>query len=240
MSTNKENISLNTSAVKPIYGITPFTMLDYPDKTACILWFAGCNMRCSYCYNPDIVFGKGKHSFNDVLAFLNKRKNLLDGVVLSGGECTMHSGLERLLETIRSMGFLIKIDTNGSRPEKLEKLIQSNLIDYIALDFKAPSGKFGTITASDLYAEFSQTLSMLIHYKFPFEVRTTVHSELLSQNDIQEMTNTLEKFGYNGNYYLQYFRNETETIGNVSKSRNNYLQTNLLNTKLNVMTRNEG
>lgn len=137
------------------------------------------------------------------------------------------------------MGFKVKIDTNGSRPNKLESLINANLIDYIALDFKAPSNKFSTITASNLYLEFCQTLSMLIENNFPFEVRTTIHSDLLSQDDIQSMTNTLENLGYKGQYFLQYFRNETDTIGKLANSTKNYLETSLLKTKLKLITRNE-
>jgi pyruvate formate lyase activating enzyme len=108
VNTNNEYNLTKADATKPVYSITPFTLLDYPHKTACILWFAGCNMKCVYCYNPDIVFGKGKISISEVLNFLNRRKSLLDGVVLSGGECTSHKNIRQLLQEIKKLGFLVK------------------------------------------------------------------------------------------------------------------------------------
>mgnify|MGYP003437551236 FL=1 len=122
----KENVST------PIYSITPFTLLDYAHKSACILWFAGCNMRCLYCYNPEIVLGKGSLSFENILSFLQSRKNLLDAVVFSGGECLLHKKIIPLITEVKKMGFLIKIDTNGSSVEVMQQLLNLNLIDYIA------------------------------------------------------------------------------------------------------------
>src|SRR5690606_32859804 len=122
--------------IKPIYSITPFTLLDYPNHPACILWFAGCNMRCLYCYNPDIVLGKGKLSVDDARNFLKSRQSLLQGVVFSGGECTLHPDLVPLARIAKTMGYQVKIDTNGTKPEVLEKLLNEKLVDYIAMDFK--------------------------------------------------------------------------------------------------------
>lgn len=235
---NSENISRNLNVVKPIYNITPFTLLDYPDKTACILWFAGCNMRCVYCYNPEIVFGKGKISIPEVLTFLNSRKVLLDGVVLSGGECTSHKHIKPLLQEIKKLGFLVKIDTNGSNPQTLLDLINDNLVDYVALDFKATKEKYISTTQSNLFTEFNSTLNYLIKINFPFEVRTTVHSELLNERDIQEMANELENQGYIGKYFIQYNVNDTETIGNLCNSKNNFLNISLIKTSLDIIIRN--
>jgi pyruvate formate lyase activating enzyme len=120
-----------------VYNITPFTLLDYPDKTACIVWFAGCNMRCVYCYNVDIVRGKGRMSYDEVYGFLDTRRGLLDAVVLSGGECLMHRSIESFIIELKKRNLLVKIDTNGSYPLVLSKLINEQLIDYVALDFKA-------------------------------------------------------------------------------------------------------
>ena len=106
--------------VKPIENITPFSLLDFQDLCACIIWFTGCNMRCSYCYNPEIVFGKGKYNFEEAIQFLQKRINLLDGVVLSGGECTLHKELIPFVKEIKNLGFKIKIDTNGTYPSKIK------------------------------------------------------------------------------------------------------------------------
>lgn len=203
----------------PIYSITPFTLLDYPDKIACIVWFAGCNMRCLYCYNPDIVLGKGAISFEKVLQFLGSRKGILDGVVLSGGECTLHRGLVAFLKEIKAMGFLVKLDTNGSRLSTIKKLVASGLIDYIALDFKALPNKFETITGSDLFNAFEQTLSFLINSDLWYEVRTTVHTDLINEQDVKDMAAYLHHNRYKGNYYIQHFVNNVPTLGSLSHSK---------------------
>ncbi len=235
---NNANTLQSLDVVKPIYNITPFTLLDYPDRAACILWFAGCNMRCVYCYNPDIVFGKGKISFNETLNFLNKRKGLLDGVVLSGGECTSHKRIKELLIKIKELGFLIKVDTNGSYPDRIKNFIDEQLIDYIALDFKTTNTKFFELTKSNLFNKFSKTLNFLSEIKFPFEVRTTVHSDLHSHADIEQMIRILEKIKYEGTYYLQYYRNDSDTIGKIRNSNTNYFNINSLNSNINVQLRN--
>jgi pyruvate formate lyase activating enzyme len=219
----KENVST------PIYSITPFTLLDYPHKTACILWFAGCNMRCLYCYNPEIVLGKGNLSFEKVLQFLHSRKNLLDAVVFSGGECLLHKKIPTWINLIKKMGFLVKIDTNGSSPEVMRELLDQKSIDYIALDYKAPKSKFQSITKSNLYDSFEATLDMILHAKIPFEVRTTFHSDLLTEDDLKEMVAILESKNYSGNYYLQYFRNDVATLSQLKHS-NNQINTKKIST----------
>lgn len=196
-------------------------------------------MRCVYCYNPEIVFGKGKISLEESLQFLKSRRNLLDGVVLSGGECTSHKSLKDLLMEIKKMGFLVKIDTNGSNPVKLRNLIEERLVDYIALDFKSTNEKFASITKSALFEEFEETLDYLINISFPFEVRTTVHSELLSSSDILQMGKILQSKAYTGTYYLQYYRNDSETIGNVENSKRKYINLNEFNAGVRIMVRNE-
>jgi len=229
---------MRVDVAKPIYSITPFTLLDYPHKTACILWFAGCNMRCLYCYNPDIVLGKGKLSFQDALKFLKTRVNLLDGVVLSGGECTLHKNIINLIIEIKKIGLLIKVDTNGTNPDMIEFLLKEKLIDYVALDFKAPIDKFKSITNSDLYSSFISSLKLLISSAIPFEVRTTLHSSLLVQNDIQHMIDVLEKVNYKGVYYIQNFVNNTKTLAELENSKHHAINLTSLNTKLSVVLRN--
>lgn len=220
MNTNNELILLKENVSKPIYSLTPFTLLDYPHKSACILWFAGCNMRCLYCYNPEIVLGKGTFYFEEILPFLHSRKNLLDAVVFSGGECVLHKNIIPIIKEIKKMGFLVKIDTNGSSPEVTQKLLNQNLIDYIALDYKSPKSKFNTITQSDLYNSFKKTLNLILETKIPFEVRTTYHSDLLTEDDLIEMICFLESNNYIGNYYIQYFKNNVKTLSKLQRSNN--------------------
>lgn len=204
---------------KPIYGITPFTLLDYPNHPACILWFAGCNMRCLYCYNPDIVLGKGKLSVDDARNFLKSRQSLLQGVVFSGGECTLHPDLVPLARIAKTMGYRVKIDTNGTKPEVLEKLLNEKLIDYIAMDFKGLGEKHREITVSDTFDTFTESLTLLQHAGIPFEIRTTWHSHLLSLKNIQAMVSYLERHGYNGDYFIQYFKNDVKTLSSLPYMR---------------------
>ena len=129
MSISKEN---NLENFKVVYDITKFTHLDFPNHLACIVWFSGCNMRCDYCYNKDIVFAKnGVYSYNDVIDFLKTRVGLLDAVVLSGGEATLHE-LVLFCKEIKKLGFLIKLDTNGTNPHAIKNLLDLNLLDFIA------------------------------------------------------------------------------------------------------------
>ncbi|HQE33307.1 MAG TPA: anaerobic ribonucleoside-triphosphate reductase activating protein [Flavobacterium alvei] len=220
MNTNNELILPKVSVSTPIYSLTSFTLLDYPHKSACILWFAGCNMRCLYCYNPEIVLGKGSLSFEEILKFLHTRKNLLDAVVFSGGECLLHKNIISFITEVKKMGFLVKIDTNGSSPDIVQKLLNKGLLDYIALDYKAPKSKFKAITKSNLYDTFEKTFDLILQAKIPFEVRTTYHSELLLEEDLKEMIRFLESKNYSGNYYIQYFKNDVETLSKLERSNN--------------------
>ncbi len=206
--------------VKPVSNITPFTLLDYPGKSACILWYSGCNMRCLYCYNPEIVFGKGKFSFPEMISFLETRKGLLDAVVFSGGECLIHKNIVEQIKMVKEMGFLVKVDTNGSSPKVLSELLEQNLLDYVAIDFKSGKESFQAITQSDLFDCFEQSFQLLLESDITFEVRTTYHSELLAQEELKEMIDYLKFNEYTGTYYIQYFRNNVETIAKLPDSRN--------------------
>lgn len=169
-------------------------------------------MRCQYCYNPEIVLGKGNFGYDRALNFLKKRRGLLDGVVLSGGECTLHKGLEDFAADVKLMGYLLKIDTNGSRPKVLKRLVDQSLVDYVALDLKAMPKHFKTITNSNLFKEFEQSLELLLHAGIGFEVRTTVHSSLIDREHLEQMGQYLQDAGYRGNFYVQHFVNGSQTL----------------------------
>jgi pyruvate formate lyase activating enzyme len=202
-----------------VFSISPFTLLDFPDRMACILWFAGCNMRCTYCYNPEIVLGKGKLSWDDVREFLLTRIGMLDGVVFSGGECTIHPQIIPFAREVKRMGFEVKIDTNGSRPDVLETLIQENLVDFVALDFKGMPGNYWKITRSHLFKPFEKSLKILLGSSVRFEVRTTVHPDLLNYQELDEMKKWLREKGFSGTFYLQLFRGDKETLGDLAQTR---------------------
>jgi len=201
-----------------IYSITSFTLLDYPNKSACIFWYAGCNMRCLYCYNPEIVLGKGVVTFPEAISFLHSRKGLLDAVVFSGGECLIHKNIIEQIRAVKAMGFLVKVDTNGSRPDVLKQLVAGHLIDYVALDFKAIKNRFQYITQSSLFLSFEQSFQILQKGLISFEIRTTYHSELIAVEELNEMIAYLERHHYTGNYYVQFFRNNVETLAELPYS----------------------
>lgn len=194
-------------------------------------------MRCLYCYNPDIVLGKGKIDFDAVLTFLKTRKGLLDGVVLSGGECTLHKNIIDFIKEIKTMGFTVKIDTNGSNPKILNSLIHDQLIDYVALDYKSLPHTFKKITQSGLFSEFEESLKLLIQSNIPFEVRTTFHSSLISENDFIQMIEYLETQNFEGNYYIQHFMNNVPTLSKLDHSHKEIQFKNCSTPKIKVIFR---
>ena len=201
------------------------------------MWFAGCNMRCLYCYNPDIVLGKGKINFNEVLTFLKTRKGLLDGVVLSGGECTLHKKIIDFIKEIKAMGFAVKIDTNGSNPKILNSLIRDQLIDYVALDYKSLPHTFKKLTQSGLFYEFEESLKLLIQSNISFEVRTTFHSFLITESDFIQMIKYLESQNFEGNYYVQHFMNNVPTLSKLDHSTKEIQLKNFSTPKIKVIFR---
>ena len=191
---------------KAIYDITPVTMLDYPDHLSAIVWFCGCALRCAYCYNPDIVFAKeGTKTEEDILVFLSQRTKFMDAVVLSGGECTNYSNIIGFCQELKQMGYKIKIDTNGTNPIVLKKIIADQLVDYVAIDYKAPVHKYTKICSRDMFEDFSNSLNILLNSNIEFEVRTTVGYNLLDVNDVQSIADDLLNRGYDNTYYLQKF-----------------------------------
>lgn len=199
-----------------IYDITPFSLLDFPDIPSAIIWFAGCNLRCRYCYNPDIVLGEGRVSENSVLNILSKRVGLLEGVVLSGGEATLYQNLVGFSYEIRKLGYKIKLDTNGMRPDIVETLIRNCLLDYVALDYKAPESKMKSICGGGEERQFWKTFDFIKESGMPYEVRTTFHPDLLSDIDVIEMKNKLLQAGYEREFFLQNFQRGIATLGEIS------------------------
>ncbi len=172
-----------------IGGINPFTLLDYHTKTACILFTVGCNLRCGFCHNPHLVLPEKIKKLQDSLVsevkifeFLKKREGLLDGVVISGGEPTMQSDLEDFIYKIKSLGFLVKLDTNGLYPEVLKKLLQKKLIDFVSIDIKTIATDYKKITSvcidpRTLELSRDLLLSSNIQYEFRTTVLQSFHNE---------------------------------------------------------------
>lgn len=200
-----------------ICDITPFTLQDFPDTVACIIWFSGCNMLCSYCHNLDLVYeSEKKLSMDEVLNFLKTREKKLEGVVFCGGEPTLYPNILELSQKIKSMGFKIKLDTNGSKPEVIHALLE--YLDFVALDFKSAESNFFEITHSKLYTKFEESLDLLLNSLVEFEVRTTYHSELLSYENINEMIDFLEKKKYKNSYFIQPYMQQLRFIKELPKS----------------------
>lgn len=234
MSTIKE---LNLLNQKIVYDLTRFTTTDYVGHISCIIWFVSCNFRCLYCYNDNIVYTKeGKYTQNDILDFLKTRVGLLDSVVLSGGEATVHN-LIPLCKEIKDLGFKIKLDTNASDLKQVKELINLNLLDYIAIDFKAPKNKFKEITGVSIYDNSIKTIQYLIAIDFNFELRSTINTALLDENDINEMIKAIKELKYKNTYYLQNFLETPSNIGNISKSRD-IDKSKINNLGLNIQYRN--
>ncbi|MGG7048546.1 MULTISPECIES: anaerobic ribonucleoside-triphosphate reductase activating protein [unclassified Campylobacter] len=237
-----------------IYSLTPFTMTDYPDKIAAVAWFAGCNMRCAYCYNTPVVLAKFNEtsvqnnteilslqqngiSDDEFVRFLDKRVGKLDGVVFSGGECTLARSFLPLAREVKQRNLALKVDTNGSNLIVLKQAISENLIDYIALDFKATKEKFHAITGLNFYENFIKTLEFLLANDVSFEVRTTIHTDLLNEYDISQMAEILWQKGYIGEYFLQNFLDTGKNFGNICKSKNCFDPTKI-NSKIPIKLRN--
>ena len=201
----------------PIVDITKFTFQDFPEHTACIVWFAGCNFRCPYCHNPEFITGNlQKIDEQKILDFLKSRIGLLDGVVLSGGECCLFDDVYDFVKKIKEMGFLVKIDTNGTNTKLIKKLVNDKMIDFVALDYKAAKEKFKSIAGIDGLDKFDETLKFLIQSNIDMEIRTTVHTKLLNEDDVNNIILDLENKGYNKTYHIQNFRNDNKsTLSNI-------------------------
>lgn len=177
-----------------IGGLQRSSLIDYPGKISGVIFTVGCNFRCPYCHNPELVENTVDTIDEDeVLSFFNERKGKLDGVVLTGGEPTLQSDIIEFVEKIKRIGLLVKLDTNGSRPEVIEELIGRNLIDYIAMDIKAPLGKYGKVTLSTIDTrKILESINLIMSSNIGYEFRTTVVRSLLSKEDILEIGETIK------------------------------------------------
>lgn len=195
-------------------------MLDYPGKVASIVFLPGCNFRCRYCHNPEFVLPelieKIKRTFipeEIFLNFLEHRKDLLDGVVVTGGEPTLQHDLPAFLQKIKDKGFLVKLDTNGYNPKMLEEVITKGLVDYIAMDVKACIDSYCDVVGKEIDGgKILESIDLIQHCGVPYEFRSTLVKELHSHPVLQDMAKML---GGAHTLYLQTFRpgNTLDTTG---------------------------
>ena len=188
---NRQPAFMNTVDTLPLAGLHKLSCVDYPGELAAVLFTQGCNFHCPYCHNHELVPAKATSpllAHEEVFAFLRKRVAVLGAVVISGGEPCLHSGLGNLCRNIKSLGYKIKLDTNGSRPQALRELIDNQLIDYAALDIKsAPDGYFRVCGEKDAGKALRQSLDLLRSRGLPHEVRSTCVAPFISEEQLPAM-----------------------------------------------------
>lgn len=195
-----------------IKGIQKLTLLDFPGRVACTVFTAGCNFRCPFCHNASLVLG-GSDGFineNEIFAFLEARRGRLSGICISGGEPTLQPDLARFIRRVKELGYAVKLDTNGYRPEVLRELLSEGLLDYVAMDIKSSRERYSAVAGVEVdVSKIEESAALLMSSGVPYEFRTTVVRELHSAEDFPEIGNWLsgaEKF------YLQSFVDSGDVI----------------------------
>ena len=183
-----------------IGGFQKFSLIDFPQKSSAVIFTQGCNFRCSYCHNPELVyenlFGVPVRE-EEIFAFLEQRKDILDGVVITGGEPTLQSDLEDFVAKIKFRGYLIKLDTNGSNPDIIGKLLNKKLLDFIAMDIKAPFDKYESVCGVKInILNIKKSINIIKNSQIAFEFRTTYDSSNLISSDIEKIKDETSA-GYN-------------------------------------------
>ena len=222
-----------------IGGLQKFSLLDYPGGVSAIIFTRGCNFRCRFCYNPMLVWpekveegSKSKYarknnigrqkdhaaiSQDDLFVFLNGRVGKLDAVVITGGEPCLQKDLPELIKKIKVLGFKVKLDTNGSYPEVLEKLLKEKLVDYIAMDLKAPEKKYAAVTGvKGLFKQVEKSVKLIMESKLPYEFRTTVAPGLIDKDDIPAMGKLIRGARL---WYLQNFKSNLDLVDSGLKGK---------------------
>ena len=194
-----------------IGGFQKTSLLDYPEEISAIIWTVGCNFNCPFCYNRDIV--KGDVNFfseDEILGFLEKRKGLLEGLVVTGGEPFLQEDLAGFLGRVKKIGYLVKIDTNGTFPDRLKKMIDERLVDYVAMDIKAPKSKYEKLVGKKVdISKINKSIDILKNIDVDHEFRTTIVPGMLDKKDIIEIGKWLKG---SKRFFLQQFKNDVPLI----------------------------
>lgn len=212
-----------------IGGFQKTSLLDYPDRISAIVWTSGCNFRCPFCYNKKLALGTSElFPEEEILSFLSKRKAMLEGVVISGGEPLLHDDLIDFVRKIKNLRLLVKIDTNGAFPDQLNELLDQQLVDYVAMDVKAPQKKYQQLTDVKIDVSKIEATIDIIRAKAPaYEFKTTFVPGLLWDKNIIEIAHWL-----NGadSYFLQQFKIKTPLVSSTLESSLPYPREYLLET----------
>ncbi len=208
-----------------IGGFQKLTLLDFPGKVACIVFFEGCNLRCPFCHNASLVTHLDDNTpipQREVFDYLEKRRGIVEGVCLTGGEALMHREIVPFAEKIREMGYAIKLDTNGFYPERLKEMVERGLADYVAMDVKNTFEKYPeTVGISTLMLDgVRESMEFLLQGRVPWEFRTTVSEEMHTPEDVGAIARMIRG---TPTYYLQNFKDSGDLIGeglhSVSENR---------------------
>ena len=195
-----------------IVGLQKLTLLDYPGRVACTVFLQGCNFKCPFCYNSSLIDSPDNNflSTNDFFDFLDKRKKVLDGVAITGGEPLLNPSIKDFIKKIKEKGFLVKLDTNGSNPSLLKELIEENLVDYVAMDIKNTFEKYPLTTGVNVEIEnIKNSIFLLINSSIDYEFRTTVVKEFHNVEDFKLIGNQIKGAK---NYYLQSYQEKDSVI----------------------------
>ena len=201
-----------------INGFQKLTLLDFPSRTAAIIFTAGCDLRCPFCHNAPLVnrirFDE-RIDEKEVLDYLKKRAGLLDGVVISGGEPLLQKDIEDFIRELRALGYKIKLDTNGSSPDKLAHLLSEGLIDYVAMDIKNAPALYPKTTGIDALdiAPFERSKNIILSSGVDYEFRTTVTKELHTAESIASAAEWIKGAK---RYFIQNFKDSGDTVGTGS------------------------
>jgi len=194
-----------------IGGLQKVSLIDYPGRIAATVFIIGCNFRCPWCYSRELVLpeeiqNQPRIPEKDFFNFLEERKELLEGVTICGGEPTIHKELPNFIKQIKKMGYLVKLDTNGSNPQMLKKLISKDLIDYVSMDVKAPRERYEKVVGGKVnLKDIEKTIEILKKSNLDFEFRTTLVPTLIEKKDVLEIAQWIKLAK---RYYLQNFRPE--------------------------------
>ena len=196
-----------------IGGLQKVTLLDFPGKVACTVFLTGCNLRCPYCHNPELVLPQDSKKYiseGELFKFLVSRKGKLDGVCITAGEPTVHPELPFLIRRIRDMGFLIKLDSNGTLPEMLEHLLREELLDYVAMDIKNAPSRYAETCGADVIEQVKKSAALLKNGNIDYEFRTTVCHPFHSPKCMEEIGRWLRN---TKRYYIQPFVDSGNLLG---------------------------
>ncbi len=201
-----------------ISGLQKTTLLDYPGKVACTVFLAGCNLRCPFCHNAALVVRPAEDTIgeDEFFAFLTKRRNILDGVCITGGEPTLRPDLPEFIEKIKAMGLSVKLDTNGTNPEMLGKLLDRGLLDYVAMDIKSAPDRYAVICGgADVIGKVRASAEILMAAGAEYEFRTTC---VKPYHDKEAMAEIGRWLAGAKQYYLQEFVDSGDLIGTGMES----------------------